>query len=477
MVFTTATFLFFLAIVFAVYWTLKNRTQQNLLLLFAGYAFYAWWDWRYCSLMLFSTLVDYVCGIGCSREKGKKFFLIVSLCSNLGMLCLFKYFNFFQESLIGTLAPLGIEINPLTLKLALPVGISFYTFQTLSYTIDIFRGKLQPHRSLVDYAAYVSFFPQLVAGPIERAASLLPQFAVERRFDPDLARDGLRQMLWGFFKKMVIADRCATIVNEIYANPSAYDSSYLWLAAIGFSFQIYCDFSAYSDIAIGTARLFGFSLTRNFASPYFSQDFVEFWRRWHITLSTWFRDYVYIPLGGNRVGPTRQLINVMIVFAVSGLWHGAGWNFVIWGIIHGALVAISSRIRPNSLSEKVVPLGAGIPSLPSILRCMIVCFISCIAWVFFRVADPAEAWSILNRMLLSIDYFDVTLAADGDLSTLKMMLPVFLAIEFLTRQHAHPLMALARFPKPIRWFVYVVAIWHIVYYMPDEVGEFVYFQF
>ncbi len=477
MVFTTATFLVFLVVVFGVYWSLGSRTHQNLLLLVAGYIFYAWWDYRYCSLMLISTLVDYICGIGCSKSKGKNLYLIISLCSNLGMLAVFKYFNFFQDSLIAAMAPLGINVDPVSLQLALPVGISFYTFQTLSYTIDIYRGKLQPHRSLLDYATYVSFFPQLVAGPIERAASLLPQFGVDRRFDAAQARDGLRQMVWGFFKKLVVADRCAVIVNEVYANPSAFDSWHLWLAAIGFSFQIYCDFSAYSDIAIGTARLFGFTLTRNFALPYFAQDFTEFWRRWHITLSTWFRDYVYIPLGGNRHGRQRHLINVMIVFAVSGLWHGAGWNFVIWGVIHGLLVIISSRLRPTSLSEKEVPLGPGIPHITAMLRSLLVFFISCLAWVFFRVTDSVEVWDILRRMLVSIEQFESPLASASDLQILTKILPAFVIIEFLTRACTHPLQALARAPKPIRWFAYIAVIWATVYYMPDETGEFVYFQF
>lgn len=477
MVFTTATFLVFLAAVFCLYWSLQSRKSQNVLLLASGYLFYAWWDYRYCSLMIISTIVDYICGMGCARKRGRNFYLIVSLFSNLGMLCIFKYFNFFQDSLVAACDAIGVTINPITLQLALPVGISFYTFQTLSYTIDIYRGKLEPHRSLIDYAAYVSFFPQLVAGPIERAASLLPQFAVDRKFDPAMARDGLRQMTWGFFKKLVVADRCAMVVNEIYANPADFDTRHLWMAAIGFSIQIYCDFSAYSDIAIGTARLFGFQLTRNFAFPYFSQDFVEFWRRWHITLSTWFRDYVYIPLGGNRVGPQRQLLNVLIVFAVSGLWHGAGWNFVIWGVIHGLLVIISSRVRVSSLNQSDVPLGEGIPSLAAMARCAVVCFLSCLAWVFFRISDSSEVWSILSRMLISIDHYDVQLAASGDLNILTKILPVFMITEFLTRRYMHPLQAIVNWPKPIRWFVYATVIWGTMYYMPDETGEFVYFQF
>ena len=394
------------------------------------------------------------------------------------MLGIFKYFNFFQDSFIQAFSGFGFEISPWTLRVALPIGISFYTFQTLSYTIDIYRGKLQPHRSFIDYAAYVCFFPQLVAGPIERAASLLPQFANDRRFDPLAAREGLRQMVWGFFKKMVLADRLALVVNEIYANPSAFDSSYLWLAALGFGFQIYCDFSAYSDIAIGCAKLFGFKLTRNFATPYFSQDFVEFWRRWHISLSTWFRDYVYIPLGGSRVSGARQSVNIMIVFAVSGLWHGAGWNFVTWGVIHGFVVVASSRFRSQSLTVRDTPLGETIsPTIfMAIVRCTIVILVSAIAWVFFRIQSPGEAWSIIGRMFW-FERFECSLDSAPTLMILTRIFPIFLAIEFVTRHLQHPLQRIVGWPKPLRWLIYAGFIWGTMYYMPNETGEFVYFQF
>ena len=431
--------------------------------------------------MIFSTVVDYVCGRGVasSDRNRKKWYLVASLISNLGLLAVFKYFNFFQESLIDAFAGAGVELSPFSLKLALPIGISFYTFQTLSYTIDIYRGRMEPHRSFVDYAAYVCFFPQLVAGPIERASALLPQFAKRREFDEGAARDGIRQMVWGFFKKMVLADRLALVVNEIYAEPAAFDSSYLWMAAIAFGFQIYCDFSAYSDIAIGTAKLFGIQLTRNFATPYFSQDFVEFWRRWHISLSTWFRDYVYIPLGGSRVSAGRQALNIMIVFAVSGLWHGAGWNFVTWGVIHGVVVVLSSRFRSSSLTVHDVPLGklwsAAFPL--ALVRCLIVVLISAIAWVFFRVESPQEAWTIVKRMLLSWDSFPCSLEAAPSLQILTKIFPLFVLLEFATRDRPHPLMAVSAWPKPVRWLVYAGMIWATMYYMPNETGEFVYFQF
>ncbi len=481
MVFTSATFILFLAVVFGVYWALPSHRGQNLLLIIAGYAFYSWWDYRFCSLMVISTLVDYYCGkwAADSRPAAKKTALLASLISNLGMLAIFKYFKFFQDSLVVAANSVGIAFEPWSLQLVLPIGISFYTFQTLSYTIDIYRGKLSPHDSLVDYAAYVCFFPQLVAGPIERASALLPQFASPRRFDEQLARDGIRQIIWGFFKKLVLADRWALVVNEIYAQPESFDSRYLWLAAVGFGFQIYCDFSAYSDIAIGTARLFGFSLTRNFATPYFSQDFVEFWRRWHITLSTWFRDYVYIPLGGSRVSFAWQSINIMIVFAVSGLWHGAGWNFVTWGLIHGAVVVLSARIRRSSLTVSELPLGRtfSVKFPVAITRCVCVILVSAVAWVFFRVASPAEAWTIVRRMLVTINVETVTLASAPSLQILSRVMPLFLLVEFVTRHMEHPLRGITAWPKPVRWLTYAGLIWGTMYYMPDETGEFVYFQF
>lgn len=476
MVFTSGTYLLFLAAVFACYWLLGSRKSQNLLLLAAGYAFYAWWDYRYCSLMLLSTFVDFACGRGCRNSAVPRLFLVISLICNLGLLGVFKYFNFFQDSLIVAFHGMGVELDPFVLQLALPVGISFYTFQTLSYTIDIYRGKLDPHDSLLDYAAYVSFFPQLVAGPIERATSLLPQFARPRIFDAVEARDGLRQMLWGFFKKLAIADRFAIVVDEVYARPEAFPSTYLWIAAIGFSFQIYCDFSAYSDIAIGTARLFGFQLTRNFAMPYFSQDFVEFWRRWHITLSTWFRDYVYIPLGGSRRGVALTRWNILIVFGLSGLWHGAGWNFVLWGLLHGCLVIVSSSLRRESLTASDLPLGSGIGLTP-LLRAMAVFVVACLVWVFFRVTGFDDAIQVLSRMTFAWESSGASLQSIGSLNVGFKLLPFMLALEFVGRRFPHPLMLIERFPKPVRWAIYLGLVWVTLYYMPEETGEFVYFQF
>ena len=321
MLFNSIDFALFLPIVFIFYWFIvhKNITRQNAFLLIASYTFYGWWDWRFLSLIAFSSLVDYFIGIGLSKtneKRRRKFLLLISILVNLGFLGFFKYFNFFAESFAEAFTFLGQPINPSRLNIILPVGISFYTFQTLSYTIDVYKRRFEHTKNIIAFFAFVSFFPQLVAGPIERATSLLPQFYKKRVFDYSKAVDGMRQILWGLFKKIVIADNCAYYVNDIFANYADYSGSTLLLGVIFFAFQIYCDFSGYSDIAIGTSRLFGFNLMRNFAFPYFSRDIAEFWRRWHISLSTWFRDYVYIPLGGSQGGTWMKIRNIFVIFLV-----------------------------------------------------------------------------------------------------------------------------------------------------------------
>jgi len=341
MLFNSIEFLLFLPLTFALYWAFKDKfTAQNFLLLVFSYIFYGWWDVRFLSLIIFSSAVDFTLGIQISKssnDRKRKLLLGLSLVTNLGLLGFFKYYNFFLESFIGAFESINIHLHATTLKIILPVGISFYTFQTLSYTIDIYRKKFIPTRNVIAFFAFVSFFPQLVAGPIERASTLLPQFFKKRSFNYAFAADGMRQMLWGFFKKMVVADNCAQIVDTIFKNPEVYNGPTLWVAIILFSFQIYCDFSGYSDIAIGTAKLFGFDLMTNFKVPYFARDIGEFWRRWHISLTTWFRDYVYIPLGGSRGTIRKTLINVIIVFVVSGFWHGANWTFIFWGFLNAVL--------------------------------------------------------------------------------------------------------------------------------------------
>lgn len=328
MLFNSIDFAIFLPVVFVLYWFVINRNLklQNLLIVAASYLFYGWWDWRFLLLILFSTVVDYLIGLGLKREKNqtkRKVLLWLSILVNLGFLGFFKYYNFFLENFVSAFSFLGTQLSASSLDIILPVGISFYTFQTLSYSIDVYKQRLEPTSDFIAFSAFVSFFPQLVAGPIERAVHLLPQFYTKRTFDYLKAVGGMRQILWGLFKKIVIADNCAMYANTIFNNSEAYSGSALVLGALFFAFQIYCDFSGYSDIAIGTSRLFGFDLMRNFAFPYFSRDMAEFWRRWHISLSTWFRDYLYIPLGGSRGGTWMKVRNTFIIFIVSGFWHGA----------------------------------------------------------------------------------------------------------------------------------------------------------
>ncbi len=339
MLFNSIDFAIFLPIVFILYWFVfkNNLKSQNTLLLAASYVFYGWWDWRFLGLILFSTLVDYTFGIAISKSNDpskRKWLLWVSILVNLGFLGIFKYYNFFIDNLVTAFSVFGNELQSNTLDIILPVGISFYTFQTLSYTIDIYRKKLQPTKDYIAFSVFVAFFPQLVAGPIERATNLLPQFYKKRKFNYSEATEGMRQIQWGLFKKIVIADNCADIANQIFNNSADLHGSTLAIGALCFSIQIYCDFSGYSDIAIGTAKLFGVNLMQNFNFPYFSRDIAEFWRKWHISLSTWFRDYLYIPLGGSRVSRFLSVRNVFIIFIVSGFWHGANWTFIVWGALH-----------------------------------------------------------------------------------------------------------------------------------------------
>lgn len=341
MLFNSLEFLVFLPLVFILYWyVFKKLKQQNLLVIFISYVFYGWWDWRFLTLIAFTTFSSYISGILIEKREGKrkqqKYIAAANIVLNLAILCLFKYFNFFSENLNKLFQVFGWGLDWVTLDLLLPVGISFYTFQALSYSIDVYQKKITPTHDISAFFAFISFFPQLVAGPIERATHLLPQFLSERKFNYSQAVDGLRQILWGFFKKVVVADNCANVVNTIFDSYQTQSGSTLLLGAFLFAFQIYGDFSGYSDIAIGTARLFGINLMKNFNYPYFSHNIAEFWRRWHISLTTWFRDYIYIPLGGSRVSKIKIIRNTFIIFLVSGFWHGANWTFVLWGILHGA---------------------------------------------------------------------------------------------------------------------------------------------
>ena len=390
MFFNSIDFAVFLPITFVLYWyvTTKNLKAQNFLIVVASYVFYGWWDWRFLSLIAFSTIVDYTIGIALDNEqneKKRKLLLYTSLFVNLGFLGFFKYYNFFLDNFVAAFSFFGNPINPSSLNIILPVGISFYTFQTLSYSIDIYKRKMKPTKDFIAFAAFVSFFPQLVAGPIERASHLLPQFLKSRQFNYDFAVTGARLIIWGLFKKMVIADNASVIVDGIFQNADNQSSTSLILGVFLFTFQIYCDFSGYSDIAIGTGRLFGFDLMTNFKFPYFSKNIREFWSRWHISLSTWFRDYVYFPLGGSKISKLITIRNIFIVFLVSGFWHGANWTFIVWGGIH-ALLYMPALFSKN-IKKTNVFLGA-------ILNFVAVA----IAWVFFRAKNVREAFNYLGDM-------------------------------------------------------------------------------
>ena len=402
MLFNSLDFAVFLPIVFTIYWILKDRLKsQNLIIVIASYVFYGWWDWRFLSLIIFSTAVDYFVGrqlYTAKKNTHRKLFLWVSICTNLGFLGFFKYYDFFLENFINTFSIFGIGIEANSLNIILPVGISFYTFQTLSYTIDVYRGKLAPTKDFIAFAAFVSFFPQLVAGPIERATNLLPQFYKKRIFDYSQAVDGMRQILWGLVKKVVIADNCAEYANLIFNNSGDYSGSTLALGAFFFAFQIYGDFSGYSDIAIGVSRLFGFDLMRNFANPYFSRDIAEFWRRWHISLSTWFRDYVYIPFGGSKGSLVNKIRNTFIVFMVSGFWHGADWTFIVWGALNAIYFLPLLLLKRNRINLEVVASDKTLPSFREIVQIIFTFGLTTIAWIFFRANDISHALSYLRGL-------------------------------------------------------------------------------
>jgi len=402
--FNSLIFLLFFPVVFVLYWFVVQRSLriQNFLILVASYVFYGWWDYRFLALIALSTIVDYTLGLAIERQgKTKKaaVYKYLSLAFNLGVLAYFKYFNFFVESFVDAFSNVGFQLEGSLINIILPVGISFYTFQTLSYTLDVYNQKIKATKDFVAFAAFVSFFPQLVAGPIERASNLLPQMLKKRHFDFNQAMAGIDLILWGFFKKVVIADNLAPTVNEIFGNHTTYAPSVLLLGAIYFSFQIYCDFSGYSNIARGLAKLLGFELMINFKFPYFSRSIGEFWRRWHISLSTWFRDYLYIPLGGSRNGKWGSLRNIFIIFIVSGFWHGANWTFLIWGAIHALLYVPSFLMGTNRAHlGELLKDNQWLPSATDFIRILATFLVVMIAWVFFRAENLSHALSYLGGM-------------------------------------------------------------------------------
>lgn len=481
MLFNSIDFAIFLPIVFVLYWFViyKNLKLQNLLIVVASYTFYGWWDYRFLSLILFSTIVDYAVGYRLKRTEKpttRKLLLWISILVNLGFLGFFKYYNFFLDNFITAFSFFGREIKANSLNIILPVGISFYTFQTLSYTIDIYRKKLEPTKDFVAFAAFVSFFPQLVAGPIERAVYLLPQFYRKRKFDYSKAADGMRQMIWGLFKKIVIADNCAEYANMIFNNSDQYSGASLFIGVLFFTFQIYGDFSGYSDIAIGTARLFGFDLMRNFAFPYFSRDIAEFWRRWHISLSTWFRDYLYIPLGGSRGGTWMKIRNTFIIFVVSGFWHGANWTFIIWGALNAIYFLPLMLKNKNRNNLEIVAQGKKLPTLKEFLNMLATFLATIFAWIFFRAESISHAFSYLAGIFTDFkSYFSAETYANY--TKLLFFILFFILMEWNGREQQYALENLGlKWKRPIRYAFYYVLLFSI-YWFGGKEQQFIYFQF
>lgn len=478
MLFNSIGFAFFLPIVFTLYWFVVNQRfkSQNILLLISSYFFYACWDWRFLFLLIFSTLLDYFTGIKISEAEGlrrKRFWLILSITLNLGFLGVFKYYNFFAESFANLFGVLGFHLDVLTLKLILPVGISFYTFHGLSYVIDIYKERINAEKSFIDYSVFVSFFPLLVAGPIERATHLLPQIQKERRFDFDKAVDGLRQILWGLFKKVVIADQCAEYANMIFNNVDHQSGSNLVLGALFFAFQIYGDFSGYSDIALGVARLFGIELLNNFRFPYFSRDVAEFWRRWHTSLSTWFRDYLYIPLGGSKGSTWMKVRNTFIIFLVSGFWHGANWTFLFWGFLNALYIMPSIVFNTNRVNLNIVAKGRIFPSVKEFFAMILTFSLTMFAWIFFRAVNIKAAFVYVSGIFSKSLFTAPTILP----KILLSLILCFIVIEWQGREEQYAIAKLElKLPKIIRWGFYYVLILAVFYFTGSE-QTFIYFQF
>ena len=482
MLFNSIDFALFLPVVFVLYWfVFKNSLKyQNLLVVAASYVFYGWWDWRFLGLIIFSTVLDFFIGKSLAKtthELNRKLLLYTSVAVNLGFLGIFKYFDFFVSNFIDAFSLFGVELSAGSLNIILPVGISFYTFQTLSYSIDVYRRKLKHTDDFIAFSAFVCFFPQLVAGPIERATNLLPQFLKARKFNYDQAADGMRQILWGLFKKVVVADNCAVFVNAIFDNPDPLSGSTLFMGAVLFAFQIYCDFSGYSDIAIGTSRLFNINLKQNFATPYFSRNIGEFWRRWHISLSTWFRDYLYIPLGGSQGGTWNKIRNVFLIFIVSGFWHGASWNFIVWGGLNALyflplLLTKNNRNHLNTVAE-----GSLFPTYKEILSIGLTFFLTVIAWVFFRADTLTEAVHYLNLMF-SYSFFTVPsfITPKAFMLYTYLLICLFIAVEWVQRDKKFGL-SIENLNRPFRWVIYTIVIGVIITFGQFGESEFIYFQF
>lgn len=479
MLFNTISYALFLPIVLALYWfvTPRNLKFQNILLLAASYFFYACWDYRFLFLLVFSTALGFYVGIKISQAleiRKKKFWLWLGVIINVGFLGVFKYYNFFITSFSDGLSYFGVGSSNLwTLKIILPVGISFYTFHTLSYIIDVYKERIAPEKNFVDFSIFVGYFPLLVAGPIERATHLLPQIKIRRNFNASSFVDGLRQILWGLFKKVVIADSCATYVDVIFNNPDEYAGSTLVLGTVLFAFQIYGDFSGYSDIALGTSRLFGIGLLKNFAFPFFSRDVAEFWRRWHISLSSWFKDYVYIPLGGSKGSRFKQIRNVFIIFLLSGFWHGANWTFIFWGLVNALYFLPLFLFKINRINLEIVAHNRIFPNVKEILQILLTFFLTALARIFFRSDNLQHAFSYFSGI------FSKTLFSIPEIrpKTTVLLIVIFIIVEWFGRRNEYAIAKMFQGqPRFVRWIFYYLIVFAIFYFSESE-RQFIYFQF
>ncbi|MBF6641007.1 MBOAT family protein [Flavobacterium sp. J49] len=477
MFFNSLQFAIFLPIVFLLYWFVANKSKasQNYILIFASYYFYACWDWRFLFLLVFSTLLCYLLAIkieDSTTPRSRKGWLWVCVVMNLGFLGLFKYYNFFATSFAELFQAIGFNVSPILLDVILPIGISFYTFHGLSYIIDIYYGRIKSEKNFVDYSLFVSYFPLLVAGPIERATHLLPQLKVKREFDFEKAKEGVYQIIWGLVKKVVIADTCAMYANAIFDNYSSMNSLSLMLGAVYFAFQIYGDFSGYSDIALGTSKLFGIDLLKNFNYPYFSRDIAEFWRRWHISLSSWFRDYLYIPLGGSKGSKWFQIRNVMIIFLVSGFWHGASWTYVAWGLINALYFIPLLVLNKNRSNIDAFKISFNFASLRIIVNILLTFAITCLAWIFFRAKTIQEAVSYIHRMAtdwhFSKQYFNI----ERYNYEILIMILLFVMVEWNNRYKIEPLSGKYSWLKVSLSILAIIALGIFTDYK-----NFIYFQF
>ena len=477
MFFNSLHFAIFLPIVFIMYWFVghKSKINQNYILILASYYFYSCWDWRFLFLLVFSTLLDYVSAMKIEQSKTpseRKMWLWLCIAINLGFLGIFKYYNFFATSFAELLQGFGLTASPILLKLILPVGISFYTFHGLSYIIDIYYKRIKSEKNFVDYSLFVSYFPLLVAGPIERATHLLPQIKVRRKFNFNKAKEGIYQIVWGLVKKVVIADSCAIYANEIFDNHATMNSLSLVLGAVYFAFQIYGDFSGYSDIALGTSKLFGIDLLKNFNYPYFSRDIAEFWRKWHISLSSWFRDYLYIPLGGSKGSKLFQVRNTFIIFIVSGFWHGANWTYLAWGFINALYFLPLLLLNRNRKNVENFTLKFDFESVRTILNILMTFAITTLAWIFFRAKTIHEALNYIKRMFSDLNFSSQYLSVERYNYELIFLVLAFVLVEWNNRHKIEPISG------KYSWFKLGFCIAAIVALgVFSDIKEFIYFQF